>query len=239
MGDRIDDLMTKLWPQLQKEVSAGLALKPEIDKYLPIDPQKDAKPYRLTSAGWDPAHPIPAILGVGTTASIQRFRTSGAFEGAFELSIRLDLSIDTLEDGEDGLCQTVRNFALGARFFERGAILLRLGDNKPIQTYDEAAIRTAVGRYPGPCRLIVKSKNETADNAKKSGLVDDVVDSESQLPGGVEALLLALYDGPMLRRAVDDLTPTWLRDSNNDGVTICLSERFFLDRRTRAVRLYA
>lgn len=236
MGDRVDDLMTMIWPKLEEEVTAGLDLKPPLKDYLPVDKLAKSEPYRLMeSPDWEDCQSIPT-----SGSSLRRFRTNDAFEGAYELAVRFRVSMYTLEDDQRALPQRGKQFAERARLAERQAALTLLGDDNPVGAYNkDVIVAAAADRYPeGPVRLVVRHTGETSEAVKKSGVVDTVVDAHGLLPKGVMAILLTLNNGPTVRRVVDDFTATWMR-SPGGGVTLTLSERFFLDHPTRAVRFIA
>lgn len=228
MGDRIDDLMTRRWPKISEAVSGGLDVKPAVDNYVPADPMKDSRPYRVTGMKRDEV--IPGWPGLVVCQPV--------LEGAFELSLTIDLAVNDLED-EDGFTQAieeVRRFAREARLSERRALLLLLDAGAGrIAPYTHEGVLESIDLLSRPCRLIA-SPGEISKWAERHGVVEESVDPQVELPSGAGAILLSLGDGPRWRRVVDDLLPTWQRQSTTE-VRLRLSERFFLDDPNRAVRL--
>lgn len=217
--------MTKRWPRLIESISGGLDLKPALKDYVPAEPMKDATPYRTSEIRWDEA--IPGLLLCLPT-----------LEGAFELSLSMDLTVDALEDeaGFKRLLEEVGGFAREARLRERRALLFLLdADVAGVAPYTREGIFESVNALSRPCRLIGAS-DETAKWAVRRGIVEQSVDPQVEFPSGAAAILLNLGTGPKWRRVVEDLTPTWYRGSESE-VRLRLSERFFLDNPNSVIRL--
>ena len=228
MGDRIDDLMTKRWSDLKKQVACGLDVKPSLDKYVPIEPVSEARPYRQVSITWEEEFRGSVLPELS--------RCLPKHEGALELSLSLGLAVEALEDDFDQVCETVKALARKARRRERQALLLLIDKKVAIPTpYTLEKVKEGAASLSRPCRLIVISGDETAKQAVKQGVVEDSIDPQVAFPAGVVAMLLQLGDGPRWRRVVDDLTPTWQRQSATQ-VQLRLSERFFLDNADRAIK---
>ncbi|HEX5914717.1 MAG TPA: hypothetical protein VFY54_16470, partial [Rubrobacter sp.] len=220
MGDRIDDVMTKRWPDLSKHVSDGLGVKPSLNKYVPVESFGEARPYRIDSMTWEPALPDGLLP--------QLRRCVPAFKGALELLLSLTLRVDDLENEIDSVRDQVRDFSQKAREREREVLLLLLAQEaREVTPYTLDAVADGVDSLKKPCRLIAASGDVTAKKAVEQGIVEDRVDPQTTFPTGVQAMLLKLGRGPGWYQVDGDLTPTWQRVAVSK-VELRLSERFFL-----------
>jgi hypothetical protein len=224
VGDRIDDLMTERWPRLKESVSCGLAVKPTLEEFVTAEPVEDATPYRTSVIEWEEV--MPAL-----------FLCRPAIEGAFELSVSMSLTIDDLKDEASfkQLLDQVQGFAHDARRSERQALLYLLDAEARIAPYTPEGIFESVDELSRPCRLI-GVPDETAKWAVRRGIVEQSVDPQIEFPSGAAAIILSLGSGPKWRRVVDDLLLTWHRGSET-AARLRLSERFFLDNPSTAIRL--
>lgn len=227
MGDHIDDLMTKRWPALTGAVSAGLkTVKPALKEYVPVEPMKDATPYRPSTISWDPISTFLSQCNVHV-------------DGAYELSVTHNLDVDTLDDdvGFKLLTDGVEDFARRVRRAEREVLFLFLDSaESDAFPYTRVGIIDGVEILSRPCRLIGVS-DELAKRVVKEGIVEQSVDPQNGFRSGAKAVLLNIGTGPKWRRLAADLTPTWQRTSDAE-VELRLSERFFLDNPTRVCKLF-
>lgn len=228
MPDQIDDLMTEHLPDIKQAVENGLKVTPALEDYLPVEVVTSSLPYRMTSVHWLPRAFSPRTRAWGQLMC-KRSVCVPEFEGAIELAVTTEITFDYLRDDRDGVLARARELARKARLYERRSVLEVLCNNAMSTIpYTIESIEERSEELGGSARLLATlARDEIADSAATAGMVENVVNSVSELPAGVHALLIATLDGPVVRRVVDDLTPTWRRQA--DGISLCISERLYVD----------
>ncbi|WP_091112647.1 hypothetical protein [Geodermatophilus dictyosporus] len=220
MTDRVDKILDDKLPLLREAVKAGLAKRPVLSSLVPVIRDETPMPYRRLA-------PFERIPFYGRPA-LSRLRAN--IDWAYEIALAEQTTArDLFEQSDDHLRWRFRSFAEKAHECERAAVC-HLLKSKQLHAgrLDEETLNRAVERLGGACRFLGKSP--IADDAKDSGVLDDV---QQHTPDGTGGMVILLERGPLVRRLVeDDLTLTWTRVSGTE-VRFELSEQFFLDHPER------
>ena len=228
MADDVDALMGAALPEISASAIKVLDDAPKLQSYVPVESWTDARPYRLVKSRWVP-RPVGAALPTGEDDAFRRQVSTFAASvtGATEVEVCCTCSATELRDAADQVREKTEALAREARLLERRVVLRALCDrasNGGRYTLHDAIRQSWIMRRKA--RLVIGPGLTEA--ATRTGEFDGVMPDHDGLPTHVRGLLIPTYQGPKVKRAVDDLKLTWRRGSESSGVELRIAGRHIL-----------